>query len=148
MRKALIAAIVASALFAVGAFAASFTLTPENVASNSAAVGSCADEAVVNFTTSETINTDVNPDDFVVTDITVTFVDEVSEGVFEETTDCDTAKADLALENSGTGWQNLTSTTVGTRKATWSGLFIPVKPIINVAVLVDGVSISTTPPSP
>ncbi len=47
MRKALIAVVVASALFAVGAFAASFAVDSENIASGSADVDGCADVALV-----------------------------------------------------------------------------------------------------
>lgn len=56
MRKAIIAAIVASALFAVGAFAADFALTSEDVASGDADVVSCADEADVDFTTADDVS--------------------------------------------------------------------------------------------
>lgn len=51
MRKAIIAAIVASALFAVGAFAASFSVQSEDVASGSNDVVACADFVDVDFTT-------------------------------------------------------------------------------------------------
>lgn len=51
MRKTLIAAIVASALFAVGAFAASFTVASEDIASGSDAVEACADHVDITFTT-------------------------------------------------------------------------------------------------
>ncbi|MCO8126706.1 hypothetical protein NHL50_05765 [Acidimicrobiia bacterium EGI L10123] len=49
MRKAIIAAIVATALFAVGAFAASFAVDSEDVASGADPVGSCATDVVVTF---------------------------------------------------------------------------------------------------
>jgi hypothetical protein len=51
MRKALIAVIVAAALFAVGAFAASFTLSAEDVASGSNGVDRCASHVDVDFGT-------------------------------------------------------------------------------------------------
>ena len=49
MRKALIAAIVATALFAVGAFAANFTTSSEDVASGADSVIACADEVDLKF---------------------------------------------------------------------------------------------------
>ena len=55
MRKALIAVIVASALFAVGAFAASFAFTAEDVASGQDDVLSCADTVEVTFPDAEWI---------------------------------------------------------------------------------------------
>jgi hypothetical protein len=51
MRKALIAVIVAAALFAVGALAASFTVNSEDVASGSDPVTACASNVDVDFTT-------------------------------------------------------------------------------------------------
>lgn len=49
MRKALIAIAVATALFAVGAFAASFAVNSEDIASGSNPTTNCASDAVVNF---------------------------------------------------------------------------------------------------
>jgi hypothetical protein len=49
MRKWIIVAIVASALFAVGAFAASFSLTAENVSSGAQAITSCGANASVHW---------------------------------------------------------------------------------------------------
>jgi hypothetical protein len=49
MRKWIIIAIVASALFAVGAFAASFSLTAENVSSGAQAITSCGASASVHW---------------------------------------------------------------------------------------------------
>jgi len=54
MRKWIIAGIVAVALFAVGAFAASFTFTAEDVASGQDAVNSCAASATVKWHTTPT----------------------------------------------------------------------------------------------
>lgn len=144
MRKALIAVIVASALFAVGAFAASFVLETENVASQTGAVGSCAPKAVVNFDTSETISTAITPNDFTVTTVTVTFTDTNN----VETESCDGAKADLAV-NVGTGWVDATSEAVDGATASFdvSGSNIPVKTVVGVAVLADGAEVTTTTPS-
>jgi ABC-type phosphate transport system substrate-binding protein len=49
MRKGLIATAVAVALFAVGAFAASFAVSSEDTASGSNAVKRCADNVVIEF---------------------------------------------------------------------------------------------------
>ena len=72
MRKAIIAAIVASALFAVGAFAAQFTVTEEDVASGEADVQACASDASVDWTTSTTVGTD---GEFIATGATITFTE-------------------------------------------------------------------------
>jgi hypothetical protein len=49
MRKALIAAAVAAALFAVGAFAASFAVDSEDIASGNDQVSACAPKVTVDF---------------------------------------------------------------------------------------------------
>lgn len=49
MRKAIIAAIVASALFAVGAFAATFTVDSEDIASGADPVEACATDVDITF---------------------------------------------------------------------------------------------------
>ncbi|MGH9084840.1 MAG: hypothetical protein ACRDYW_05255 [Acidimicrobiales bacterium] len=49
MRKALIAVAVATALFAVGAFAASFAVQSEDVASGGNAVAACVEEVDIDF---------------------------------------------------------------------------------------------------
>jgi hypothetical protein len=49
MRKALLGIAVATALFAVGAFAASFAVQSEDIASGSNATTNCAASATVNF---------------------------------------------------------------------------------------------------
>lgn len=51
MRKLLVAVIAAAALFAVGAFAASFAVNSEDIASGSDAVTACAATVDVDFTT-------------------------------------------------------------------------------------------------
>jgi hypothetical protein len=70
MRKVLIATIVAMVLFAVGAFAASFTLQAEDIASGNNDVKKCAD-AKVDFTGLTRANT--VPADWTVGGATVTF---------------------------------------------------------------------------
>ena len=49
MRKALIATVVATALFAVGAFAASFTVQSEDIASGGNAVEACVTNVDIDF---------------------------------------------------------------------------------------------------
>lgn len=70
MRKALIAAIVAAALFAVGAFAAEFTLNADDVASGEAPVDACASAATVAWSTTTAVGTD---GEFMATGATITF---------------------------------------------------------------------------
>lgn len=68
MRKAIIAAIVATALFAVGAFAASFTLSAEETASGTDAVAQCTANVDIKF--DETFSP--NLDDWFVANVDVT----------------------------------------------------------------------------
>jgi len=74
MRKGIIAAIVAVALFAVGAFAATFTVTTEDVTSGTGEFAACATSVGVEFTTgnySGTLGT--TGGDFPVTQAVATF---------------------------------------------------------------------------
>lgn len=75
MRKALIAAIVATALFAVGAFAADFAVDAEDVASGEADVQPCASSVAVNWTT-DTASDGVGTDgEFMSTGAELTFTE-------------------------------------------------------------------------
>ena len=94
MRKAFIAAAIAAALFAVGAFAATFNVTSEDIASGSDSVDACADDVQIDFITGS-YNSDLQ--DFEVTGATATFFDE---GEQEPTEDCDGSTATLALGDS------------------------------------------------
>lgn len=153
MRKAIIAAIVATALFAVGAFAASFTLQAENVASETAAVDGCADKAVVNFTTSDDISTDVDPDDFLVTEIEVTFVTNDADN--NPVVTCDDTKVDVAVDigtSESAEWVDLTATTANGSTASFGNLEslstkLPTKAVRQVSVLADGAPIATPTPA-
>ncbi|MFP5579147.1 MAG: hypothetical protein ACLGIZ_13070 [Acidimicrobiia bacterium] len=55
MRKAIIAAIVATALFAVGAFAANISVTADDVASGEAPVGACGTAEVISYDTNAAV---------------------------------------------------------------------------------------------
>ena len=90
MRKALIAVVVASALFAVGAFAASFTVDSEDVASGTNAVEACATDADVNFT--EVLH-DAN-NDWQISQVIVTFTGGSL---------CSGRNATVVLQSNGTG---------------------------------------------
>lgn len=142
MRKAIIAAIVATALFAVGAFAASFTLEAENVSSQATTVGSCAAKAVINWDTSPEISTAVTPNDYLLTGATVTFF--TSGNAVEN--GCSGAKIDLAINN-GTNWVNVPHVTAGgstnTVQFDLSTLGIPVRTVVGASVLADGAPITT-----
>ena len=137
MRKALIAGIVASALFAVGAFAAVITtVTTDNVASGEGDVGSCATTATVEFTTSAAVTPTSGP----TTDWTVTAA-TVSLG-----SGCTGALVDLAIGNNPLGsGEPETWTDAGTcTESGTTGTFtctvpnVPVRPIVEVAVLANG----------
>lgn len=142
MRKALIAVIVATALFTVGAFAASFALEAENVSSNSTGVGSCAAKAVVNWDTSADISTAVTPNDYLLTGATVTFFNSANGAE----NGCSGAKIDLAISN-GANWINVPAVTMGastnTAQFDLSALGIPVKTVVGASVLADGAPITT-----
>lgn len=153
MRKALIAVIVASVLFAVGAFAATFTVTSSDVASGTDDVGACAEEALVEFTTTTAIDdVNVTPPDFLITAVTVTFYNNGA-----PTDACDGADADIALENgdgdpattAGNTWQDLPNVSVGGNQASFSvpaGTYIPVGPVEGVTVLANGDAVATSGP--
>jgi hypothetical protein len=94
MRKALIAVAVATALFAVGAFAASFTtVQSEDVASGNNAVTACAEYADVDFDTTYI----PAQNDWNVTGATVTFYANATGTTIA--TLCDGFDATLIVEN-------------------------------------------------
>ena len=73
MRKGIIAAIVAVALFAVGAFAATFTVTSDEVTSGTDSFSQCAPAVTVDFETGSYDGGESGTDDFPVTGATATF---------------------------------------------------------------------------
>lgn len=134
MRKALIAAVVASALFAVGAFAANLNVTGDNLASGQDDIVQCGD-AEVEWTTDDSAAGD---GDWAVTGATVTFSSD----------DCDGAKVDLAV---GTGsasaptWEDWTcddvSGTTNSSLCSPDGAAPDVAEVVDVAVLANGNSV-------
>jgi hypothetical protein len=75
MRKGIVALIVAVALFAIGAFAASFTLTSEDVSSGADAVAACAPNAKVTWTIDDSnavVTSTTTAANFLITGATVT----------------------------------------------------------------------------
>jgi hypothetical protein len=75
MRKGIIALIAGIALFAIGAFAASFALTSEDVSSGGDAVSACAPNAKVTWTINDNnavVTSTTTGANFLITDATVT----------------------------------------------------------------------------
>lgn len=141
MRKALIAVAVATALFAVGAFAASFAVQSEDSASGSNPVQSCADAATVTFNE----DFDEGTNNWNVASVTV---------VLTAAADCLNAEAQLVLQdNDGAETIVLDQTQtvdageisggVATLTYTPSGT-LAVGDVWNAAVLIDGLQISST----
>jgi hypothetical protein len=147
MRKALIAAAVATALFAVGAFAASFAVQSEDSASGSNAVTACAQNARIEF--DEGFST--SSSNWNINSITVTFTGGTP-------ANCVGGSASLVL--SGTGGAivlqeekvvpaavgGVVSVTYTPTNATLTDGATPltVAEVLNAAVLVDGLQLSTT----
>ena len=137
MRKALIAIITASALFAIGAFAANLTTQADNVASGQDAVVACG-SAEVTWTTDSTVTTSTTTADWKVTAATVTFTGA----------NCEGAAVDLAIGTNSTGsgtasaWLDLSSCTAVNNGV--SNCAIPladqpfVRQVVDVAVLANG----------
>lgn len=141
MRKAIIAAIVATALFAVGAFAANFTVQSDDIASGSDTVGRCSTNAYVEYSTSGEY--DETSSDFVVDGATVTF---------DTTNTCDGSDVDIAFglaanvgDSSPSSWVDGTcAQEVGEAVVTFTctpDATVPVGTFVSVAVLADGNSI-------
>jgi hypothetical protein len=134
MRKALIAVIVASALFAVGAFAADFTLTAEDTASGADAVDACTDSVTVEFT--ERFDQDDTPSNVYVID-TVDLTIDTSLG-------CDDADVQIVLQDDD-------DSVVATIDGTWTETDltqsfdageVPVSTVWRASVLFDGQNIA------
>jgi hypothetical protein len=136
MRKALIAAVVAAALFAVGAFAASFAVDSEDVASGNDPVSACAAKVVVDFGTP---TFDQTTHDWTVNSAMVSFQNDAGSAV----TTC--SKGKLTLNVSTTSGVVTGTTTVGDSSSSASVSFTAtaVKTINNAAVLVDGIFLTT-----
>ena len=140
MRKALIAVITAAALFAVGAFAAELTVTPDNLASGQEAVAKCGD-AEVEWNTNNAVNTTTG--DWTATGATVSFED----------TGCEGALVDLAVgrdtdaDGIRDSWQDWSCGTMSGGAAFCSppsGQAPAVVEVVDVAVLANGNSVQAT----
>ena len=130
MRKVLIASAVALVLFATGAFAASFLVNSEDIASGEDDVLACADEVDVDFTTVY----DGTLDDWTVDEAVLTFY--VGGSV---TGDCDGFGANLAV---GTATADPAATGTGTVAGGTATITLDTQllaaDIDHAAVLVDG----------
>jgi hypothetical protein len=132
MRKALIAAAVATALFAVGAFAASLSVQSEDVASGSNAVSACATSVDVDFD-DPVLGTDGT---WTVDGATVAFLGGTGDG-------CSEHDARLAVD-SGAGYVEVGSETAvsATNDAVFSFTAIDVANIVGASVVVDGATLT------
>lgn len=140
MRKALIAIAVATALFAVGAFAASFTVQSEDIASGSNEVTACATNVDVNLTTA--YSTTAN--DWTVTGGVVTFYSNASGTT---TIACENHDVTVVLENVA-GDTNIAedTTPVTGSSATMEFTSAPAAATVGRAsVLVDGFQLFVDP---
>lgn len=94
MRKAIIAAIVATALFAVGAFAANFTLSAEDIASGTDSVTACASHVDIDF--NEPTTAPAGSGDYVVNGATLSFYDSSGANPLVAA-DCEGFTAEVAI---------------------------------------------------
>ena len=130
MRKGIIAAIVAVALFAVGAFAATFTVTSDEVTSGTDTFSQCEATVSVDFETGAYAAGLGVEGDFPVTGAEVTF----------DTSACNGKDATLAvLDESGNALTEVTVTVVGDTAS--FTLDEAVADVFGAAVLVEGFDI-------
>lgn len=134
MRKTLIAAAVATALFAVGAFAASFTTQAEDVASGADSVVACAANVDITFDQPTFVG-----GQWVVTSATATFFDSVATS---PSAACDAFDAQLAITSDG-AVTTYADTTISGGVATFALSNLPVGAIDEAAVAVDGAFITS-----
>lgn len=150
MRKAIIAAIVATALFAVGAFAANFTVNAEDVASGRDTVVACAPAVDVVFAPAQWDDTQKR---YEIPAATIRFV--TATGDTTVSNGCDSQRADYRIElgtasgHDGTdqegfgtvasGLLPVLSTGTGGTVTGW-----PVSDIEGAAVLVENIRIPAT----
>jgi hypothetical protein len=153
MRKGLIATAVAVALFAVGAFAASFAVESEDTASGSNAVKPCAENVAVDFTETY-VETSKN---WNVTTVALTFT--AANDRFDA---CKTKGALVTLVLQDDANNQVYKKTVALNTATEAKVItipvvaadvigedttLPVGKVWNAAVLIDGAQLSNAPPS-
>ena len=133
MRKALIAVAVATALFAVGAFAASFTVSSEDVASGSNDVVACATNVDVDFADPVLGAGGV----WTVNGATVSFLTAAGAADL----DCDPFDARLAISNPA--WNAVGGEVAVTgNTATFSFAATDVASIVGASVVVDGATLT------
>ena len=146
MRKALIAAAVATALFTVGAFAASFAVQSEDVASGANDVTACARQVDIDFDP-PALNATTGA--WTVAGATATFRDSADAAVAT----CDGFAGVLALK---TGATIAAATYASASTATVSGSTadfnfagpVPVETIHGASVVVDGKTLATDVAAP
>lgn len=139
MRKALIAVAVATALFAVGAFAASFIVQSEDIASGTNAVQACATNVDVDFD-DPVLNTTTGA--WTVDGAVVRFLDASGGSV----TTCDEHDAQLAVDF-GSGFVSVGDTAVATGgTATYSFTAADVETVVGASVVVDGATLTADLP--
>jgi hypothetical protein len=139
MRKALIAVAVATVLFAVGAFAASFAVQSEDIASGSNAVAACATNVDVDFDDPVLVpGTGV----WTVDGATVRFLDSTG----AEVAGCDEHDARLAV-NSGSGFVTVGGLqAVDASEAVFAFTATDVASIVGASVVVDGATLTADLP--
>lgn len=135
MRKALLAVAVATALFAVGAFAASFGVNSEDSASGTNPVASCTTGATVTFDE----GFDETSNDWNVDTATVELANAAT---------CAGGTLTLVLQDDATGEPIvfeedalIPAAVSGVATVTFSSVDVPVASVWNAAVLVDGLFI-------
>lgn len=140
MRKALIAAAVATALFAVGAFAASFTVQSEDIASGADRVEKCADLVKVDFgaITAPASGTT----DWTVSSATATFTNGTNPACVGFTARLAVTTDPGGMKSSPAGGSSISST--GVAEFIDIGGTLDVGAIKNASVLVEGVALPAT----
>ena len=145
MRKALIAVITASALFAVGAFAAEFAVDSEQLATGDANVQGCATAADVTFNVGPTIDT--SSQDFEVTTVSIAFTERSANS-------CLNAEVDLAIgldvtpdDGTADSWVDATNCSAVSAAASSCDVttfVVPVGQVEEVVVLANGILVQDT----
>ena len=144
MRKALIAIAVATALFAVGAFAASLTVQSEDVASGGNAVTACADNVDIDFgglAWDGTLNGGLG--DWTTSSAVVTLYSGTV-GTGTVATACEAFGAVVRVQ-SGAASVESTRGEITSGTTTVSFTATPVNPITRASVLIDGAELIANP---
>jgi hypothetical protein len=145
MRKALIAAAVATALFTVGAFAASFAVQSEDVASGANDVTACARQVDIDF---DDPTLDTSTGAWTVAGATATFRDSADAAV----TTCTGFAGELALKTgatiAGATYGSVSTATVSGSTADFNFTAVPVDTIHGASVVVDGKTLAADVAAP